>query len=1522
MSRPVEGNDHHDDQDFSEYGEYNNNHEISSRDHDARNYHYTKNFEDSENARKEDEEEYEDSEGGASSSQGFGMLEEVPGEHHERYHGRRFSEESNVSWNSGYGSEENDSLVNSSPHNSRMRGNHFSEDEEDFESSSEDDVPDLIDSEAGSVIHETRDPQFATFPARLDSGHLEDEEMATQSQGPETPKRSRGWSASSLFRKLPSTPLSRRSKAGTPKQINDVNDKAPESRSSLRLPRTPHSLFKKRHTSANTANTATETKEDTSSRSIRKRAFSASSLSSFVSSPMSLLRKRSSGTPRSDTSKDEESKKTSEANGTPRRRRFWSSSSLESNEATFKTPTEEKQEVLSETDSTKEEKRQHRESKFGRLRSVMKSSAHRLAHFGRSEKSSKQNKTKSFSLEDTSKAPSPSRPSASLSGSENDDESDSDHESGSEGSDDVSDYECDRICLTAFYLQHRPENADKVPYFLEKYEDDIDSLFDTVEKRYNAQVPTYRDAVQIIKNYESEHRFNAAGDDGEHELEPPIPPKPQGYSPRSPDKSSPLTIDTTTFEDSPVGEPFGTVSRIWVTSKPTPVIGFSYLEHNRAILLHLDEKVIRSRSADSILKSLRRIHGSYLHGSYASLLRSIQNLQLHLGVPNVDNDPILDPQASPQPQSDEHMIPLRPEVDTSYMPDQFRHDLDADQGSENTRSSIYNGDEENQENSDACNPIDEDDDEIYKSGDDQVRMETEKEEDDDYSEDRDSSNSEDTDTEDTLVETQSNEQFHVKALVNQKEERITAIEREEAENAPDWMWEGREFPDEKSSQHDQANCDQNKDDSEAEDASSEGSWDRDTETADESSAPATSPRANAPDLTKGGNALVDRVPDKVDGKQSNEDDDYFDDDDHSTESSVVDNESSVGNNDKREPPQVPSRSEITFDIQEDGTSFRDRADAEPLRQWKKRIHLVDNVIFEIVDSERKYYNDLDTINDFVILPMLEQHQKRKLRFTEKGADKLLTFLRLWSKLTRFHEGLNERLWRRCVDESCNRNGVPLKVSWEEQQQPMYSALEEMYSIREACHLYDDYCLLYATSVACYAKELQNNQGLLLFLRNNCEGALRGQTLESFFIKPVQRFCKYPLLLQTLAKHQASFTPRQRMANDMISRTVKEMEGWVEQINIHKAQAEQLSVMASLSNRLRFGQDESSVSLTESHRVLLQADTISIIRDGQGEPEERFAILYNDVLLTTVVRKSWLNPLTKVYDVMGVLPLRYADIAHFNSTPNPAKLNAYDCARLECDEWEGIQVLDLGFPNPTVAKLWKASLEEALSFASNELNQHRDDNLLSQIAKKINNKRHQSTVVRNLLEKKSRVSRTFGRLHETSAVAIQKTFRGLIGRRRATEKKSEITKEISAALIIQRAFKRFKKRLYWKKQQHLELARKDRIAAASEKARAPNSPDYSDNEEDTTLHHISSHQEDEENEGEDQDPYADWDDTDSENYSQNRYRPSQLQQAATRRPPQNHIVDDTDGERSLSDFDAFDEAVGVHFNDDDEDEEAV
>ncbi|ORX44374.1 Dbl homology domain-containing protein [Piromyces finnis] len=150
------------------------------------------------------------------------------------------------------------------------------------------------------------------------------------------------------------------------------------------------------------------------------------------------------------------------------------------------------------------------------------------------------------------------------------------------------------------------------------------------------------------------------------------------------------------------------------------------------------------------------------------------------------------------------------------------------------------------------------------------------------------------------------------------------------------------------------------------------------------------------------------------------------------------------------------------------------------------------VIYEMIDTERDYVNDLSIIIELYIKPMRNNNILSK---KDLGT--------LFSNIEQLY-GVNQEL-----------------LSLFEERQKQNKCVEEIGDIwlmmNEYLKMYMLYCGNYAYAIT-KLEDLKSSKSISKFLNNQFhKKESRSLKLESFLIKPVQRICKYPLLLRELIK---------------------------------------------------------------------------------------------------------------------------------------------------------------------------------------------------------------------------------------------------------------------------------------------------------------------------------------------------------------------------------------------------------------------
>ncbi|TPX69374.1 hypothetical protein SpCBS45565_g02378 [Spizellomyces sp. 'palustris'] len=255
-----------------------------------------------------------------------------------------------------------------------------------------------------------------------------------------------------------------------------------------------------------------------------------------------------------------------------------------------------------------------------------------------------------------------------------------------------------------------------------------------------------------------------------------------------------------------------------------------------------------------------------------------------------------------------------------------------------------------------------------------------------------------------------------------------------------------------------------------------------------------------------------------------------------------------------------------------------------------------SAVYELIETEADYVRDLSLMINFH-KPQLQETQL----LTEEEIQALFSNI---DQLVPVNQQLLDRLHeKRDTDPFIPEVG------------------DALVDVSESFKVYTIYCGNYPEAMKLVHK-LQARPDMkekLETMMNSQEG--RGLSLESFLIKPVQRICKYPLLIRELQKHT------DKLSKDTISLNLAmtKIESVVALVNEYTRQLGERERIAALQGRI---DSPTPLGLQDKKHV----------RDGplaravNGKPRERYALLFTDVLLVCTPLKGGRYVLDSVYDV--------------------------------------------------------------------------------------------------------------------------------------------------------------------------------------------------------------------------------------------------------------------------------------------------
>jgi len=239
-----------------------------------------------------------------------------------------------------------------------------------------------------------------------------------------------------------------------------------------------------------------------------------------------------------------------------------------------------------------------------------------------------------------------------------------------------------------------------------------------------------------------------------------------------------------------------------------------------------------------------------------------------------------------------------------------------------------------------------------------------------------------------------------------------------------------------------------------------------------------------------------------------------------------------------------------------------------------------NIIKEIIITEKDYVQDLQIISDVFIKPLAS-------KALLSPQDSSLLFSNIEVLLSVNHQ-LNDRVSSFPDPDSMMVGGIFLEMA-------------------DFLKMYTVYCANQPNSMSCLDR-LSKQSAFKGFLAECLENPVcRGLTLFSFLIKPIQRICKYPLLLRDLLRHTEETHPDY---NDL-KLALGKIEEVVAYVNERKRLAENLQKILDVQNLIESNEELNLVSPT---RRFVKEGALVVIE--KGKRHERNAYLFNDLIVLT------------------------------------------------------------------------------------------------------------------------------------------------------------------------------------------------------------------------------------------------------------------------------------------------------------------
>lgn len=276
-----------------------------------------------------------------------------------------------------------------------------------------------------------------------------------------------------------------------------------------------------------------------------------------------------------------------------------------------------------------------------------------------------------------------------------------------------------------------------------------------------------------------------------------------------------------------------------------------------------------------------------------------------------------------------------------------------------------------------------------------------------------------------------------------------------------------------------------------------------------------------------------------------------------------------------------------------------------------------SVIYEIIDTENEYVKDLER--------MMNYHKKELSK-----KEIILTGILSESDIKTLFSNVNDLF-------EVNHK-ILLQLQAKREMNPVIDGIGHIFlseATPENLDAYNEYCSNYPVSMKLLHSLLTRPEikEMMQRLMNSSEG--RGLSLESFLIKPVQRICKYPLLLRELLKN----TEKSSAEYPVIQMAMNKMEKIVAMVNEATDAVGRKEKLLALQSKI-----ESIVPLNLEDKKLIKEGTVTRITGGRTK--ERYMILFAEELMTCKTLMKGKYPLESILLIsnMTFCPMNKADFS--------------------------------------------------------------------------------------------------------------------------------------------------------------------------------------------------------------------------------------------------------------------------------------
>ncbi|KAI9481159.1 MAG: hypothetical protein EXX96DRAFT_481644 [Benjaminiella poitrasii] len=318
----------------------------------------------------------------------------------------------------------------------------------------------------------------------------------------------------------------------------------------------------------------------------------------------------------------------------------------------------------------------------------------------------------------------------------------------------------------------------------------------------------------------------------------------------------------------------------------------------------------------------------------------------------------------------------------------------------------------------------------------------------------------------------------------------------------------------------------------------------------------------------------------------------------------------------------------------------------------------DKVVHELLETERKYIQDLEVLQNYMCeLQMQEILNPDTIHYLFGNLNALVDFQR------RFLIHLEE---------------IGEQPSEEQNFGELFSQMENQFTV------YEPYCANYFSAQDLVVQEAPKLQKLADILNPVYE-------LPSMLIKPVQRICKYPLLLQQLIK---SMNPEWPHYEDL-QEGLESVKRVTEKVNETQRKYENIQVVDELKRRI----DEMRIAQIDSFGSLLLHDKLVMQQADEAEKEMYLYFFERTMLICKETKDATKNKPSNTISIKkkrrgSLQPKGLIVLSRIISARNISTGEGHWVLRVDWKDTE-VNHITLRFRNEEQVKLWESTLKRKM-----------------------------------------------------------------------------------------------------------------------------------------------------------------------------------------------------------------------------------